>query len=67
MRHFESERGTFKKRRKNRAYLQKKKENAIIAVRKDISPGNANRLRLIMRKPTISKRNEDERLKKSLS
>jgi hypothetical protein len=65
IRHFENERGAFKKKRKKKGQLLKKKENTIIAVRKDISLKSVNRLRLIMRKSTILKRNENERLKKS--
>jgi hypothetical protein len=67
MRYFENERGTSKRRRKNRAYLQKKKESATIAAKKDISPESADYLKLITRKSIILRRNEDERLKKSLN
>jgi hypothetical protein len=67
MRHSENERGAFKRKCKNRAQLQKKKENIIIAARKNISPESADRLKLIMRKLIISKKNENERFKKSLS
>jgi hypothetical protein len=67
MRYSAKEREIFKKRRKDRAQLQKRKENAIIAVRKDISPESIDRLKLIMRKSTILKRNENEGSKKSLN
>jgi hypothetical protein len=67
MRHSESEKETFKKKRKKKIRFQRKKESTIIAVRKNISPGNAGRLKLIMRKPIILKKNEDEKLKKSLN
>jgi hypothetical protein len=46
---------------------KKRKESAIIAVKKDISPESIDCLRLIIRRPTIPKRNEDEEFKKSLS
>jgi hypothetical protein len=65
--HSENEKKIFKKRYKKGAHLQKKKENAIIAVKKDISPKNTDRLKLIMRRPTIPKKNENERFKKSLN
>jgi hypothetical protein len=67
MRHFENEKRAFKKGRKNRAYLQKKKENTIIAAKKDTSPESTNRPKLIMRKSTIPKKNENEKLRKSLN
>jgi hypothetical protein len=67
MRHFENEKGTFKRRRRNRAHFLKKKESVIIAVKRDISLKSTDRLKLIMRRPTIPKRNEDERFRKSLN
>jgi hypothetical protein len=67
MRHFENERKVFKKKYKKRIQFQKRKENVIITIKKDISPKSINRLRLIMRKSTILKKNENERFKKSLS
>jgi hypothetical protein len=65
MRHSENKKKVFKKRRKEGAQLQKRKKSAIIAARKDISPRSVNRPKLIMRKPTIPKKNENEKLKKS--
>jgi hypothetical protein len=67
MRHFENEKEAFKKRRRNRVYLQKRKESAIIAVKKNISLESINRLKLIMRRPIIPKRNENEEFRKSFS
>jgi hypothetical protein len=67
MRLFENERGASKRRRKNRAHLQKRKESATIAARRDISPGNIDYPRPTMRRPTILKRNGGEGLRKSLS
>jgi hypothetical protein len=67
MRHFESGKKAFKKRRKKRAQFQKRKKNAIITVKRDTSLESADRLKLIMRRPTILKRNENEKLKKSLN
>jgi hypothetical protein len=67
MRYSENEKEAFKKRYKKGAQLQKKKENVSIVKRKDISLKNIDRPKLIMRKSTILKRNENERLKKSLN
>jgi hypothetical protein len=67
MRPSENEKEIFKKKRKKRAQLLKKKENAIITAKKNISPKNIDRLKLIIRKSIILKRNENERLKKSLN
>jgi hypothetical protein len=67
MRRSENEKRVFKERHRKGAKFQKRKENTTIAAKKDISPGNTGRLKLTMRKPTISKRNENEELKKSLS
>jgi hypothetical protein len=67
MRYSENERETFKKRYKKEAQFQKRKENAIIAVRKDILLENINRLKLIIRKSIILKKNENEEFKKSLN
>jgi hypothetical protein len=67
MRYSENERKVFKRKCKSKAQFQKRKENIIIAVRKDISLKNADYPRLIMRKPIILKRSEDGRLKKSFS
>jgi hypothetical protein len=67
MRRSENEKETFKKKYRKRAKLQKKKENAIIAVKRDISLKSTGRLKLIMRRPTILKRNKDERLRRNLS
>jgi hypothetical protein len=67
MRRSENEKGIFKKRYKKESQLLKRKENAIITVKKNISPKNIDYLKLIIQKPTISKRNENEKLKKSLS
>jgi hypothetical protein len=53
-----------KKGVKRRPGSKKRKESALIAERKNISPGNIGRLKLIMRKPIIPKRNENERFKK---
>jgi hypothetical protein len=67
MRYFENEKKISKKRRKNRAYLQKKKESVIIAVKRNISLKSVNRLKLIMRKSIILKKNKNEEFKKSLN
>jgi hypothetical protein len=67
MRHFENEKGASKKRRKNRAYFQKRKESTIITIKKNILLKSVDRLKLIIRKPIIPKRNEDEGFKKSFS
>jgi hypothetical protein len=56
-----------RKKRRKEAQLQKRKESAIIAVRKNISPKSADYLRLITRKSTILKKNENGEFKKSLS
>jgi hypothetical protein len=67
MRRSENEKGAFKERyRKGAKFQKKKKKSAIIAVRRVISPGSIDCLKLIMRKSTISKRNEDEGLKRNL-
>jgi hypothetical protein len=65
MRHSENEKEISKKNVKKKSQLQKKKENTIIAVKRDTSLKNADYLKLIMRKPTIPKKNENERLKKN--
>jgi ribosomal protein L34 len=67
MRHSESGKEVFKRRRKKGAQFQKRKESAIIAVRRDISPGSADYPRSITRKPTILRRNEDEGFRRSLN
>jgi hypothetical protein len=67
MRHSESGKKIFKRKRKKGAQLQKKKENAIIAARKDISLKSADCLKLITRRRTILKKNENEGLRKSLN
>jgi hypothetical protein len=60
-------RGLLKKGIKRGPNFKKKKESVTIAVRKDISPESINRLRLIMRKLIILKRNENEGFKKSFN
>jgi hypothetical protein len=67
MRRFESGKEIFKKKRKKGAQFQKKKKSAIITARKNILSENINRLKLIMRKPIILKKNENKRFRKSLS
>jgi hypothetical protein len=67
MRHSENEKRAFKRKRKKKGQLLRKKGNTIIVAKKDISSGNAGRLKLIMRKPTILKRNGNERFRKSLN
>jgi hypothetical protein len=66
MQHSENEKAAFRKKRKERAQFLKKKESVIIAAKKNISLGNADRPKLITRKSTILKKNESERLRKSL-
>jgi hypothetical protein len=67
MRHSESGKGISKKRRKKGVQPQKKRESVTIAARKDTSPKNTDYPRPITRKPTIPKRNEDEKFRKSLN
>jgi hypothetical protein len=67
MRHSEKEKKAFKKKHKKKARLQKRKESAIITAKKIISPENTDRLRPIMRKSTIPKKNKNEKLRKSLN
>jgi hypothetical protein len=67
MRHSENEKETFKKKRKKGAQLPKRKENTIIITKKNISPRNIDRPKLIMRKSIILKKNKNKRLKKSLN
>jgi hypothetical protein len=50
-----------------RPNFKKRKESATIAVKKNISLRSADYLKLITRKPTIPKKNENERFKKSLN
>jgi hypothetical protein len=66
MRRFGKEKEAFKRRRKKkRAQLRRKKESALIAAKKNISLKSTDYLKLITRKPTALKKNEDEGLKKS--
>jgi hypothetical protein len=67
MQHSENEKRAFKRKCKSKIQFQKRKENVTIAAKKVISLKNINRLRLIMRKSIILKRNENGGLKKSLS
>jgi hypothetical protein len=64
---FRKKKRDFQKKIQKRGPILKKKESATIAAKKIISLENANRLKLIMRKLTIPKKNENEKLRKSLS
>jgi hypothetical protein len=66
MRRSENERRAFKEKHRREAKLQKRKENTIIAARRVTSLKSADRLKPIIRKPTIPKKNENEELRKSL-
>jgi hypothetical protein len=67
MRRSENEKRAFKGRHRKGAKFLKKKKSAIITARKDISLKSVNRLKLIMRKPIILKKKENERFRKNLN
>jgi hypothetical protein len=61
------EKRLLKKNVKKRSNSKKKKKSIIIAVKKDISLKSIDYLKLITRKPTILRKNENEKFKKSLN
>jgi hypothetical protein len=67
MRLFENEKKASKKRYKKGAKLLKKKESATITARKNISLKSIDCPKLTMRRPTILKRNKNERFKENLN
>jgi hypothetical protein len=64
MRHSENKKRTLKRKRRKGSQFLRKKESITIATRKNTSPKNTDRLKLIMRKPTIPKKKRKRKTQK---
>jgi hypothetical protein len=67
MRLFEKEKKPFEKKHKKKGQPKKRKESVLTAIKKDISPESAGRLKLIPRNPKNRRKTEEGGRKRNLS